>query len=69
VAARACLYRSAVKVVDVVVEDNVDTAGGKILLDPLAILVGVGRVEKLGVGVNDGNCLVGERVLDLARIL
>jgi hypothetical protein len=46
-AARACLYRSAVKVVDVVVEDDVDTAGGKILLNPLAILVGVGRVEKL----------------------
>jgi hypothetical protein len=47
VAARACLYRSAVKVVDVVIEDDVDTAGGNILLDLLAILVGVGRVEKL----------------------
>jgi hypothetical protein len=47
VAARACLYRCAVKVVDVVIEDDVDTAGGKILLDPLAIFVGVGRVEKL----------------------
>lgn len=46
-ATRACLYRSAVKVVDVVIEDDVDTAGGNILLDLLAILVGVGRVEKL----------------------
>lgn len=46
-AARACLYGSAVKVVDVVIEDNVDATGGDILLDPLAILVGVGRVEKL----------------------
>jgi len=47
VAARACLYRSALKVVDVVIEDDVDTAGGKVLLDPLAILVGIGGVEKL----------------------
>lgn len=67
-AARACLYGSAVKVVEVVVVDDVDTAGGKILLDPLAILVGVGRVEKLRVRLHDGNFLVGERVLDLARI-
>jgi hypothetical protein len=47
VAARACLYRSAVDVVDVVIEYDANTPGGEILLDPLAILVGVGRVEKL----------------------
>ena len=46
-AARACLYRSALKVVDVVIEDDVDATGGKVLLYPLAILVGVGRVKKL----------------------
>jgi hypothetical protein len=47
VAAGTCLYRSAFEVVDIVIEDNVDTAGGNVLLDPLAILVGVRRVEKL----------------------
>ena len=47
VAARACLYGSIVKVVDVVIVDDVDSAGGEILLDPLAILVWVARVEKL----------------------
>jgi hypothetical protein len=67
-AARACLYGRAVKVVDVVIEDDVDTAGGEILLDPLAILVGVARVEKLCVRVDHGDCFVGERVLELARI-
>jgi len=47
VAARPCLYGSIVKVVDVVIVDDVDSAGGEILLDPLAIFVWVARVEKL----------------------
>jgi hypothetical protein len=47
VAARACLYRQGVKVVDIVIEDDADSAGLEILLDTLTVLVGVGRVEKL----------------------
>jgi hypothetical protein len=37
------------KVVDVVVEHDVDTAGGNVLLDSLAVFVGIGRVKKQGV--------------------
>jgi hypothetical protein len=62
------LRRNRVKVVNVVIEDNVDAAVAKILLHPLAVLVRVDRVEKLRVRVDNGNLLVGERIFDLARI-
>jgi len=67
-AAGACLYGSGVEVVDIIVEDDVHSALDKVLLDHLAVLVGVGRVEELRVRVDNGNLLVGERVLDLTRI-
>jgi hypothetical protein len=56
------------KVVDVVVEDDVDATGSEVLLDPLAVFVWVSRVEELRVRVDDGNLLARERVLDLARV-
>ena len=56
------------KVVDVVVEHDVDTAGGNVLLDSLAVFVGIGRVKKHRVRVDDGDLLAGECVLDLAGI-
>ena len=67
-APRTRLHGNRVKVVDIVIEDDLDTAGGEILLDPLAVFVRVGRVEKLRVRVDNGDFLVGERVLDLTRI-
>jgi hypothetical protein len=63
-----CLGLGGFKVVDVVVEHDVDTAGGNVLLDSLAVFVGIGRVKKQGVRVDDGNLLARELVLDLAGI-
>ena len=65
-ALRTCRCRNGVKVVNVVVEHDVDPAGGEAFLDLLAILVRVRRVEKLRVRVNNGDLLARERVLDLA---
>lgn len=62
------LHRSRFKVINVVIEDNVDAAVGNILLNPLAVLVRVDGIQKLSVRVDNGNLLVGERILNLARI-
>ena len=56
------------KVVDVVVEHNVDIAGGNVILDPLAVFVGISRVKKQRVRVDNGDLLVREGVLNLAGI-
>jgi hypothetical protein len=65
---RTCLGVGGFEVVDVVVEYDVDTAGGNVLLHSLAVFVGIGRVEKHGVRVDDGDLLAWERVFDLAGI-
>lgn len=62
------LHGRRIEVVDIVVEDNVNSAGGEILLDPLAVFVRVRGIEKLRVRVDDGNLLVGERILNFASI-
>jgi hypothetical protein len=58
--------RKGLQVVNIVVKHDIDSAGSDVLLDQLAILVGVGRIEKLRVRVNNGDLLARERVLDLA---
>jgi len=57
------------KVVDMVIEDDVDATGREVLLESLAVLVRVHRTEQLVMLVHDGHLLVRERVFDLARIL
>jgi hypothetical protein len=56
------------KVVNVVVEHDVDAARGNVLLHSLAVFVGIGRVEEHAVRVDDGDLLGRERVLDLTGI-
>jgi nitrogen fixation protein len=56
------------QVVDVVIEYDVDTAGGNILLDSLTVFVRIRRVEEHRVRVDNRDLLAGERVLDLSSI-
>lgn len=56
-----------VKVVDVVVEDDVDATSGDVLLCQLAVFLRVGSVEQLRVRVDDRDLLARISVLDLAR--
>ena len=62
------LRGSGVKVVDVIIEDDLDTTRPNVLLDPFAVFVRIGSVEEHRVRVDDGNFLLGESVLDLASI-
>jgi hypothetical protein len=68
VAPGARCSRNVCKVIDVVIEDDVDAAGSNIFLNPLAVFVRVSRVEKLRVRVNNCDLLLWECVLDLACI-
>jgi len=63
-----CLGRSVFEVVDIVIEYDVDTARGNVLLDPLTIFVRIRRVEEHRVRVDNGDLLAGERVHDLSSI-
>lgn len=60
--------RNGVKILDVVIEDDVDAAGNKVLLNPFAVFVRVEGVEESRAPVDDGNHLAGECVLDFTRI-
>jgi hypothetical protein len=60
--------RNGLQVVNVVVKHDFDSTGSDVFLNLLAILVGVGRIEKLRVRVNNGDLFAREGVLDLASV-